>query len=131
MSIRPIPATGGTSKTGRRVAARPEASGVPVRRGSRHSTVPFDWEAPQTWAPALFGAQAAHVTYFPDLASPGAVDKLESLCETAKNLGVEHLVLLPGRGEHHARLGEEVVRNAGVDFTIARAAWVAQDVSEG
>jgi uncharacterized protein YbjT (DUF2867 family) len=79
----------------------------------------------------LTGARAAYVTYFPDLAFPGAVDKLDSLVETAKDVGVEHLVLLSGRGEHHARLGEEVVRNSGVDFTLVRAAWFAQNFSEG
>ncbi|MCZ7677036.1 MAG: NmrA family transcriptional regulator [Roseovarius sp.] len=59
------------------------------------------------------------------------MEKLESLCETARDVDVEHLVLLSGRGEHHARLGEEVVRNSGVDFTIVRAAWFAQNFSEG
>ena len=44
---------------------------------------------------------------------------------------MEHLVLLSGRGEHHARLGEEVVRTSGIDFTIVRAAWFAQNFSEG
>ena len=110
---------------------QPGGRGLPVRRGSRSSATPFDWEAPETWAPALRGARAAYVTYFPDLAFPGAVEKLESLCETAQDIGVEHLVLLSGRGEHHARLGEEVVRNSGVDFTIVRAAWFAQNFSEG
>lgn len=122
---------GATGKTGRRVASRLEARGIPVRRGSRSSVTPFDWEAPETWAPALRGVRAAYVTYFPDLAFPGAVEKLESLCETARDVDVEHLVLLSGRGEHHARLGEEVVRNSGVDFTIVRAAWFAQNFSEG
>ena len=122
---------GATGKTGRRVARRLEARGLPVRRGSRSSATPFDWEAPETWAPALRGARAAYVTYFPDLAFPGAVEKLESLCETARDLDVEHLVLLSGRGEHHARLGEAVVRDSGVDFTIVRAAWFAQNFSEG
>ena len=131
MSSKPILVIGATGKTGRRVSARLEASGLPVRRGSRNSTTPFDWDAPETWAPALSGAQAAYVTYFPDLAFPGAVEKLESLCETAKDVGVEHLVLLSGRGEHHARLGEEVVRNSDVDWTIVRAAWFAQNFSEG
>ena len=114
-----------------RVASRLEAKGLPVRHGARNSATPFDWEAPETWAAALTGARAAYVTYFPDLAFPGAVEKLESLCETAKDAGVEHLVLLSGRGEHHARLGEEVVRNSGVDFTIVRSAWFAQNYSEG
>jgi uncharacterized protein YbjT (DUF2867 family) len=75
--------------------------------------------------------RSAYVTYFPDLAFPGAVEKLESLCEAAKAAGIDHLVLLSGRGEHHARLGEDVVRRSGVDFTIVRSAWFAQNYSEG
>jgi len=131
MHDQPILVIGATGKTGGRVAARLDAKGLPVRRGSRSSSTPFDWDAPETWAPALTGARAAYVTYFPDLAFPGAVEKLESLVETAKDAGVGHLVLLSGRGEHHARLGEEVVRASGIDFTIVRAAWFAQNFSEG
>ncbi|MBP0485190.1 NAD(P)H-binding protein [Sagittula salina] len=131
MKDQPILVIGATGKTGRRVASRLEARGLPVRRGSRSSATPFDWEAPETWAPALRGARATYITYFPDLAFPGAVEKLESLCETARDVGVEHLVLLSGRGEHQARLGEDVVRNSGLDFTIVRAAWFAQNFSEG
>ena len=131
MKDQPILVIGATGKTGRRVATRLEALNLPVRRGSRSSETPFDWDAPETWAPALRGARAAYVTYFPDLAFPGAVEKLESLCETAQDAGVSHLVLLSGRGEHHARLGEEVVRASGIDFTIVRAAWFAQNFSEG
>jgi len=131
MQTKPTLVIGATGKTGRRVAARLKAKGLPVRYGARNSATPFDWEAPETWAPALTGVRAAYVTYFPDLAFPGAVEKLDSLCETAKDAGVEHLVLLSGRGEHHARLGEEVVRNSGVGFTIVRSAWFAQNYSEG
>jgi uncharacterized protein YbjT (DUF2867 family) len=131
MKSEPILVIGATGKTGSRVAAKLEAKGHAVRRGSRNSATPFDWEAPETWAPVLMGARAAYVTYFPDLAFPGAIEKLESLCETTNDCRVEHLVLLSGRGEHHARLGEEVVRNSGVDFTIVRSAWFAQNFSEG
>jgi uncharacterized protein YbjT (DUF2867 family) len=131
MQPNPILVIGATGKTGSRVAARLEAKRLPVRRGSRNSSTPFDWEAPETWAPALTGARAAYVTYFPDLAFPGAIEKLASLVETATDVGVQHLVLLSGRGEHHARLGEEVVRASGLDFTIVRAAWFAQNFSEG
>src|SRR6056297_1648204 len=131
MQTQPILVIGATGKTGRRVATKLAASGHAVRHGSRNSTTPFDWEAPETWAPALTGARAAYVTYFPDLAFPGAVDKLGSLCETASDVGVAHLVVLSGRGEHHARLGEQVVRDSGIDFTIVRAAWFAQNYSEG
>ena len=131
MQDRPILVIGATGKTGRRVAARLDAAGHPVRHGARRSATPFDWDAPETWAPALRGTRAAYVTYFPDLAFPGAVSKLESLCETARDVGLDHLVLLSGRGEHHARLGEDVVRHSGIDFTLVRAAWFAQNFSEG
>jgi len=131
MQDRPILVIGATGKTGRRVAARLDAAGHPVRHGARRSATPFDWEAPETWAPALRRTRSAYVTYFPDLAFPGAVSKLESLCETARDVGLEHLVLLSGRGEHHARLGEDVVRQSGLDFTLVRAAWFAQNFSEG
>ncbi len=131
MQNKPILIIGATGKTGSRVATKLQSLGHAVRCGSRSSTIPFDWEMPETWKPALSGVKSAYVTYFPDLAFPGAVEKLEALCKTAKDLGVEHLVLLSGRGEHHAKLGEDVVRGSGVDFTIVRAAWFAQNFSEG
>lgn len=131
MTDQPILVIGATGKTGSRVAAKLEALGHNVRRGTRSAAIPFDWEKTDTWAAALSGVRAAYVTYFPDLAFPGAVEKLEALCATAREQGVQHLVLLSGRGEHHARLGEEVVRSCGVNFTIVRAAWFAQNFSEG
>ncbi len=131
MSDQPILVIGATGKTGRRVAAKLDALGHTVRRGSRRSETPFDWEAPETWRPALDGVGAAYVTYFPDLAFPGGVDKVGALAALAKEVGVERLVLLSGRGEHHARLGEEAVKAAGPDVTIARSTWFAQNFSEG
>ncbi len=41
---------GATGKTGRRVAQRLTAKGVPVRKGSRNGTPPFDWDDQTTWA---------------------------------------------------------------------------------
>lgn len=131
MTTQPILVIGATGKTGVRVASKLEALGQTVRRGSRNSTTPFDWEKPATWAPALGGVRAAYVTYFPDLAFPGAVEKLEARTVMAKEAGLQKLVLLSGRGEHHARLGEEVVQNSGVPYTIVRSAWFAQNFSEG
>jgi uncharacterized protein YbjT (DUF2867 family) len=131
MTQQPILVIGASGKTGSRVAARLEDKGIAVRRGTRSAPRPFDWEAPDTWAPALEGVGSAYVTYFPDLAFPGAVEKVEALCEVARNEGLGKLVLLSGRGEHHARLGEEVVRNSGLDYTLVRAAWFAQNFSEG
>ena len=131
MSNAPILVIGATGKTGARVAARLDAIGQPVRHGTRRAAIPFDWDLPETWAPALDGIEKAYVTYFPDLAFPGAVEKVAALCGVAKAAGLKRIVLLSGRGEHHARLGEEAVRASGLDFTLVRAAWFAQNFSEG
>ena len=131
MTSQPYLVIGATGKTGARVAKRLEAQGLPVRRASRQAATPFDWDQPDTWGAVLDGVHAAYLTYFPDLAFPGAVEKVEALAAAAKRAGVGRLVLLSGRGEHHARLGEEAVRNSGVDFTLVRSAWFAQNFSEG
>ncbi len=131
MQIKPILVIGATGRTGSRIAARLVQKGHDVRRGSRNALIPFDWEDETTWPAAVDGVSAAYISYFPDLAFPGAVEKVAALCAVAKDAGVGRLVLLSGRGEHHARRGEEVVRNAGIDFTLVRAAWFAQNFSEG
>ena len=131
MQDQPILVIGATGKTGSRVIARLEDKGITVRRGSRRADIPFDWEVPETWAPALTGVSKAYVTYFPDLAFPGAVEKLEAFTKVAAETGLEHLVLLSGRGEHFASMGEDIVRESGLPFTIVRAAWFAQNFSEG
>ncbi len=131
MQTQPILVIGATGKTGSRVAKKLEAMGQPVRRGSRGSDIPFDWENANTWAPAFDGVKSAYVTYFPDLAFPGAVEKLEAMCKVAKDVGLGKMVLLSGRGEHHALLGEQVVQASGIPHTIVRATWFAQNFSEG
>ncbi|MCP4385160.1 MAG: NmrA family NAD(P)-binding protein, partial [Hyphomicrobiales bacterium] len=131
MPTAPILVIGATGKTGSRIASRLAQRGHEVRRGSRNAPIPFDWEDESTWSAALDGVSAAYISYFPDLAFPGAVEKVAALCDVAKDAGVGRLVLLSGRGEHHARRGEAVVRNAGIDFTLVRAAWFAQNFSEG
>ncbi|WP_243612424.1 NAD(P)H-binding protein [Shimia aestuarii] len=122
---------GATGKTGSRVARRLEALGLPVRRGSRRAARPFDWSAPETWPAALEGVSSVYISYFPDIAVPGAVEAVSALVDLARASGVEKLVLLTGRGEHHAQRAEEVVRGSGLRFTIVRAAWFAQNFSEG
>lgn len=131
MQRQPILVIGSTGKTGARVAAQLEAMNLPVRHGTRRADIPFDWEDDSTWAPVLEGVSKAYVTYFPDLAFPGAVEKVAAFCAVAKSTGLDHIVLLSGRGEHHARLGEEAVRASGLDFTLVRSAWFAQNFSEG
>ncbi|MEO1222403.1 MAG: NmrA family NAD(P)-binding protein, partial [Pseudomonadota bacterium] len=131
MADQPILVIGATGKTGSRVATKLEAKGLQVRRGARRSETPFDWEDPATWAPVLRDVSKAYVTYFPDLAFPGAIEKLEAFAKAALTSGLQHMVLLSGRGEHFASMGEEVIRNSGLGFTIVRSAWFAQNFSEG
>lgn len=131
MQTAPILVIGSTGKTGSRIAKSLTEKGYPVREGSRNSAIPFDWERSETWTAALEGVKAAYVSYFPDLAFPGAAEKIEALTEVAKSSGVRKLVLLSGRGEAHARKCEDIVRNSGLDFTLVRAAWFAQNFSEG
>jgi uncharacterized protein YbjT (DUF2867 family) len=121
---------GGTGKTGRRVAERLVARGLPVRLGSRFGKPPFDWEDRANWAPALSGVGSVYLTYYPDIAVPGAVDTVRSLVALAVASGVQRLVLLSGRGEDEAERAEEVVQASGVDWTIVRSSWFNQNFSE-
>jgi len=127
----PILVIGSTGKTGRRIARQLTERGYPVRYGSRHSATPFDWDQPGTWPAALAGVQSAYVSYFPDLAFPGAPEKIQALAKSAAVAGVKRLVLLSGRGEVHAQRCEHIVRHSGLEYTLVRAAWFAQNFSEG
>jgi uncharacterized protein YbjT (DUF2867 family) len=119
---------GANGKTGRRVADRLEARGVPVRRGTRPT---FDWTDPGTWPSALDGMSTVYASYFPDLALPGAVDAVRELSELAERAGVRRLVLLSGRGEPEAQAAEEVVMASSLEWTVLRCAWFNQNFSEG
>jgi uncharacterized protein YbjT (DUF2867 family) len=127
----PILVLGATGKTGRRVIERLQARGVPTRAGSRTAQPPFDWADRDTWAPALSGVAAVYVTYFPDLAVPGAPEAVGELARLAADAGVQRLVLLSGRGELEAQRSEEVVKQAGIDWTILRSSWFDQNFDEG
>lgn len=122
---------GSTGKTGGRVAQSLVERGYAVRHGSRNSTVPFDWDHPETWVESLRGVSAAYISYFPDLAFPGAPEKIKALTECAVAAGVKRLVLLSGRGETYAQRCEDIVRNCTLDYTLVRASWFAQNFSEG
>jgi uncharacterized protein YbjT (DUF2867 family) len=121
---------GGTGKTGRRVVERLQAQGMPVRIGSRSGQPPFDWEDPETWAPAVQGVSSVYISYYPDLAVPGAVEATGSFARLAVEHGVPRLVLLAGRGEAEAEQAERAVRDSGADLTIVRATWFMQNFSE-
>jgi len=121
---------GGTGKTGRRVAERLTRRGMRVRIGSRSGMPPFDWENPAAWQPAVEGVASVYVSYYPDLAFPGAADAVQAFVQLAVRSGVKKLVLLSGRGEEGALRGEEAVCNSGVNWSIVRASWFFQNFSE-
>jgi uncharacterized protein YbjT (DUF2867 family) len=128
---RPVLVTGGTGKTGRRLAVRLSAAGRPVRIGSRNGQPPFDWHDRSTWAAALEGTSAVYLAYAPDLGFAGAAEIVGDLAAAAVAAGVRRLVLLSGRGEEGARRAERLVQSSGADWTIVRAAVFAQNFTEG
>lgn len=127
---KPILVLGGTGKTGRRVAERLTARGIRTRLGSRSGQPPFDWEDQATWAPVLQGVGAAYITYFPDLAVPGAPEAVHAFAEVALEQDVRRLVLLSGRGEEEAQRSERKLQESGADWTVVRCAWFMQNFSE-
>ncbi|MCZ2810314.1 NAD(P)H-binding protein [Modestobacter sp. VKM Ac-2979] len=127
--------TGGTGTTGRRIAHRLRARGVPVRVASRSAACRLDWADPTTWDAALAGASAVYLAYAPDLAVPGADDVLAAFTDRAARAGVGRVVLLSGRGEPAAQRAEQAVRetasSAGLDWTVVRCSWFVQNFTEG
>lgn len=121
---------GGRGKTGARVADRLEAKGVDVRLASRASSPAFDWTDRSTWPAAIAGARAAYIVYYPDLATPGAVEAIRDFTALAIEHGMKRLVLLSGRGEPEAQAAEEELMRSGADWTVVRASWFAQNFSE-
>ena len=121
---------GGTGKTGRRIVSQLRDKGLSVRIGSRSENPGFEWYDQSTWAPALEGVRAVYISFYPDLAVPGAVDAIQAFTDLALNIGIKHLVLLSGRGEEEAQKCEQIVQNSGADWTILRASWFAQNFSE-
>jgi nucleoside-diphosphate-sugar epimerase len=89
---------GGTGKTGRRIVDRLQAADVPVRVGSRAAEPPFDWDDRSSWSAALDGVRAVYISYYPDLAVPGARDAIEAFTEHALEQGVRRLLLLRSAG---------------------------------
>ncbi len=121
---------GAGGKTGRRVTDRLIGAGRRVRRASRSGETRFDWEDATTWAAALDGVNAVYITYYPDLAFPGAADTVGSFADLAVEKGVRRLVLLSGRGEEGARQAEVRLQKSGADWTIVRCAFFNQNFSE-
>ncbi|HLL22797.1 MAG TPA: NmrA family NAD(P)-binding protein [Kofleriaceae bacterium] len=116
--------TGGTGKTGRRIASR---LGTRARIAARSTG--FDWDDESTWA--FDGVRAAYLAYAPDLAVPGSPEIVGRFAIRAALAGVERLVLLAGRGEPRVEPAITAVRASGVPTTVLACAFFCQNFSEG
>ncbi|MFC4080462.1 NAD(P)H-binding protein [Amycolatopsis samaneae] len=138
MSEHPILVTGATGKSGRRVVARLRDRGAQVRAASRGGEHHFDWTDRGTWDAALTGVRAVYVVQL------DGTRLVRPFVELAARRGVRRIVLASGRGiddPHYApdRTGarpgildsEAAVRESGLEWTITRPGWFAQNFSEG
>lgn len=130
MKQSPILIIGKNGKTGTRVNQRLQAIGYETRAVSRSTTPAFDWGNPETWRTSMEGIRAAYVTYQPDLAVPNATSAIKEFVQIAKDAGLEHIVLLSGRGEDGAQRAEKVLIDSGLSWNVVRASWFAQNFSE-
>ena len=121
---------GANGKTGARVQARLKAASIQTLGVSRSTSPRFDWAEPDTWPEVLEGVQAAYLTYHPDLSMPEAESRIRGFCRKAVAAGLEHVVLLSGRGEQGAARAEAALRECGLDWNIVQASWFAQNFSE-
>lgn len=129
--MKPILILGASGKTGRRIVEKLRARQLAVRLGSRNAQPSFDWNDPTTWTAALDGVSAVYLSYYPDLAMPGAPEAIEAFTQQALASGVRRLVLLSGRGEAEAQRAEQALQHSGADWTIVRCSWFMQNFNEG
>ena len=128
MTAQNILIVGKNGKTGHRVEALLQQAGYSTRGVSRSTTPSFDWASVNSndtakWAKAMENCRAAYVTFQPDLAVPFAQEAIAVFLEQAKLAGIEHIVLLSGRGEEGAQQAEQLLINSGLRWNVVRASW--------
>lgn len=121
---------GARGKTGRRVVARLNDLGRPVRAASR--TTGFDLADRATWAAALDGVSAVYLVPMNEFVDQSIIPEFTAAAAAA---GVERIVLLSARGvageaQPSQEQAERAVRESGIAWTILRPAWFAQNFSE-
>ncbi|RII11808.1 NAD(P)H azoreductase [Streptomyces sp. YIM 130001] len=138
MSEHPILVTGATGKSGRRVVSRLRAEGLPVRAASRNGEHTFDWTDSGTWDAALEGVRSMYIVQL------DGTKLVRPFIERAVRHGVQRIVLASRRGiddPDYAKDSsgvlegivdsEAAVRESGLEWTISRPGWFAQNFSEG
>jgi uncharacterized protein YbjT (DUF2867 family) len=138
MSEHPILVTGATGKSGRRVVSQLRAKGLPVRAAARNGEHSFDWTDGGTWDAALEGVRSMYIVQL------DGTRLVRPFIERAVQHGVQRIVLASGRGIDNPDYAkdsggvfeglvdsEAAVRESGLEWTISRPGWFAQNFSEG
>ncbi|MFD3519991.1 SDR family oxidoreductase [Streptomyces sp. NPDC058653] len=138
MSEHPILVTGATGKSGRRVVSQLRAKGLPVRAAARNGEHIFDWTDSGTWDAALAGVRSMYIVQL------DGTKLVRPFIERAVQHGVQRIVLASGRGIDNPDYAkdssgifegivdsEAAVRESGLEWTISRPGWFAQNFSEG
>ena len=127
---------GGTGRTGSLVARTLIERGLQARTASRHDAdVPFDWDDPATYAPALEGVGRVYlVTPVVRVTYAAAVS---DFLDPAAGAGVRHVTYLSTYGGDQAppevdiRAVElEFARRGAFTYSLLRPAWVMQNFSD-
>ncbi|NBJ13652.1 NAD(P)H-binding protein [Microvirga arsenatis] len=139
MSNPSILLTGGTGKTGRRIAAQLAGKGLKARIASPtgagpagHQGVRFDWLDESTYADAVAGISAVYLLAPAGVAEP--LPAMQPFLDQALKAGVHRFVLLsassleedgPMMGKVHAYL-----RRNAPEWAVLRPTWFMQNFSE-
>jgi uncharacterized protein YbjT (DUF2867 family) len=127
---------GGTGKTGSRVASRLRSRGLPVRTAARSGAdAHFDWDDPETYAPALHGAKRVYLVG-PVMRTDFA-DQVSVFLDQAEAAGARHVTYLSAHGTGSAppetamrRVELDLLARPGLTCAILRPAWFMQNFSE-
>ncbi|WP_419992409.1 SDR family oxidoreductase [Streptomyces boninensis] len=138
MTEQRILVTGATGKSGRRVVSRLRAKGVPVRAASRQGEHVFDWTDRGTWDAALDGVRSVYIVQL------DGTKLVRPFVDRAAAHGVQRIVLASGRGIDNPDYAQDssgildglhdseaAVQESGLEWTISRPGWFAQNFSEG
>jgi ergot alkaloid biosynthesis protein len=127
--------TGGTGKTGSRVASLLRENSMPVRVASRHPASDatsqfFDWTQKDTWPSALDGVTSAYLVA-PTGGDPARI--MSEFVSAAKEAGVQRFVLLsasqaprggPAMGKVH-----QLLYDGDAEWAVLRPSWFMQNFS--
>jgi uncharacterized protein YbjT (DUF2867 family) len=127
---------GATGKTGSRVARRLVARGLPVRTAARAGAdAHFDWDDPQTYAPALHGVNRVYL--LGPVMRTDFAGQVSVFLDQAEAAGASHVTYLSAYGIDSAppetamrRVELDLLSRPGLTHAILRPAWFMQNFSE-